>query len=94
MKKFLIIAVLFCASVNTIANDTIAVDMAKIERIVADKTKNTKGKEVIKYYAIINGELVNTSKTVAEKYALCKRLGVKCALVVVRSRSSKRLILN
>lgn len=43
-------------------------------------------------YALINGELISTSRTVMEKIALCKKYGAKCALAAVRNKKTKSLI--
>lgn len=93
MKKILF-AIVMAASVNVFSNDTIAVDNSKIEKCIADTTMTTKGNRSVKHYIIYNGELVNTSKTVVDKIKLCKKYNVRCALVMVKSKSSRRIILN
>lgn len=93
MKKVFFIAMLF-VSVACHANDTIRVNNANISKVIVDNTVNTKGKKVVKYYFIYNGELVSTSKTVIDNYNLCKKYGAKCALALVKSNSRKRIILD
>jgi hypothetical protein len=79
-------------SAAAIEKDTIAINQNAIAKLITDKGVSTKGKEYTKYYAIINGELVSTSKTVVDKIQLCKKYGAKCALAAVRNKKTKSLI--
>lgn len=82
---------------SAVERDTIRVSQNQITKLVVDSGVSAKGKKYTKYYAIINGELVSTSKTVVEKINLCKKYGAKCALGGVRNKKSgslTRLILN
>lgn len=95
MKKLilalaLIAGALTASAKGTAQNDTIAVDNAKIERVVENKTTNSKGKAMVKYYFIYGGELVPTSKLVVEVYNLAKQYGANCALAVVINKETKR----
>ena len=98
MKKILFIAVLMIMSISTVSAtekaDTLKADNTKVEKVIEDKTTNTKGKPVVNYYILYNRELIKTSKTVAEKITLCKKYNAKCALAIVVKGSSKRIILD
>lgn len=89
-----IIGILMCiSSINCSAakSDTLAVNNNLITKVIKHKTTNTKGKEVIKYYFVYNGNLVSTSKTVVDKYELAKAYGVRIALIIIKN---KRIALN
>jgi len=93
MKKFILMAIisLVCLAVKAAEPvDTIAFT-APIEKVVVDVTKNTKGKEVTKYYFMSNGYLIPTTKTVMDKYNLCKKHNAKCALNAVVSKKTKSI---
>ena len=99
MKKFVIAALLLAGSMSAFAevkNDTLSGDNTKVRELIADETTNSKGKPVTKYYFLYDDELISTSKSVAEKYNLCKRHGAKCLLSIVVNRKSnrKRIILK
>lgn len=79
-------------SAAAIEKDTIAINQNAIAKLITDKGVSAKGKEYTKYYAIINGELISTSKTVVDKIQLCKKYGAKCALAAVRNKKTKSLI--
>lgn len=84
-------------SAAAIEKDTIAINQSAITKLVTDKGVSAKGKPYTKYYAIVNGNLINTSKNVVEKIELCKKYGAKCALAAVRNKKTKsivRIILN
>lgn len=88
---------LVCCIINTNAAtkaDTLKVDNQAITEVIVYPTTNTKGEKTTKYYFIYKGELVNTSKTVVEKYKLAKQFHANCALAIVVSKSNKRIILN
>lgn len=95
MKKLilalaLIAGVLTASAKDAAQNDTITVDNAKIAKVIEDKTTNSKGKAVVKYYFLYDGELISTSKPVVEVYNLAKQYGAKCALAMVVNRETKR----
>lgn len=93
MKTIVTIMLLaLTTSAAAIEKDTIAVSNNAIEKIVTDKGVSAKGKEYIKYYALVNGELVSISKATIEKIELCKKYGAKCALAAVRNKQTKSLI--
>lgn len=77
--------------------DTVVINQSAITKLVTDKGVSAKGKPYTKYYAIVNGNLINTSKNVVKKIELCKKYGAKCALAAVRNKKTKsivRIILN
>lgn len=82
------------AVLATKAADTLSVDMSHITEVIADTTLTAKGSKTVKYYFIYNGELISTSKTVVEKYFLCKKYRAKLALALVDNKGRKRIILN
>ena len=95
MKKIIITIAIAAAQLAAAAatdKDTVSIDMNKIERIVKNETTTAKGKPTVKYYSIVGGTLVTTSKTVAEKIELCKKFHAKCALSAVRNRKTKAVI--
>lgn len=100
MKKFItmmLMMVMVAISANATEKDTISISQTQITKIVTDTGVSNKGKQYTKYYAIVNGELVNISKSVVEKINLCKKYGAKCALAGVRNKKTKsltRIILN
>lgn len=101
MKKLILaLAILLgglTASAKTeVKNDTITVENSKIERVIEDKTTNSKGKTVVKYYFLYDHQLISTSKPVVEVYNLAKQYGAECALAMVVNRETqrKRIIRN
>lgn len=94
MKKFLtIMALCFTLGASAaVEKDTVAIRATEIERIVEDKGISSKGKEYVRYYALINKELVPVSKNVISKLDLCKKYGATCALAAVRNKHTKKLI--
>lgn len=89
-----IIGMLMCiSSINCYAdkNDTIAVNSNLITKVIKHNTTTSKGKPVVKYYFVYNGNLVSTTKTVVEKYELAKAYGVRIALIMIKN---KRIALN
>lgn len=100
MKKLgLMLMLLVGLAVNGLcatATDTVACNNAQITKWIVDKSVNERtGKPVIKYYAIYNGKLVSTSKTVMDRVALCQKHNVACALACVRkNKKVQRIILD
>ena len=89
-----IVGMLMCiTSINCYAakSDTLAVNNNLITKVIKHKTTTTKGKPIIKYYFVYNGNLVSTSKTVVDKYELAKAYGVRIALIIIKN---KRIALN
>lgn len=86
--SFIIGALMCISSINCYAAkiDTLAVNNNLITKVIKHKTTNTKGKEVIKYYFVYNGNLISTSKTVVDKYELAKSYGVRIALIIIKNR--------
>ncbi len=90
-----VLALTFSLNVSAASNnDTIKVDNNSITKVIEAPTTNSKGKPTTKYYFIYKGELINTSKNVVNKYKLAKQYNANCALVLVVSKSNKRIILN
>ena len=87
------ILVCLCISINSYAakSDTLAVNNNLITKVIKHNTTTSKGKPVVKYYFVYNGNLVSTTKTVVEKYELAKAYGVRIALIVIKN---KRIALN
>lgn len=97
MKKVIISFVLFMLSFNVFAADkadTIKVDNMKLTKTITDNTVNSKGKPVVKYYFIYNGEIIPTNKTTIDRYNLCAKHKVKCNLRAIKKNGViKRIIL-
>lgn len=96
LTMFLAIAAMSACAANEVKNDTIPVNNSKIVKIVEDESVNSKGNKVTKFYFLYDGELISASRHVVESHNLCKKHGVKCALVVVVNKKTnrKRIILN
>lgn len=96
MKKLILALALVAGALTASAktdpalNDTIAVNNSKIERVVEDKSTNSNGKTVVKYYFLYDRQLIPTSKPVVEVYNLAKQYGAECALALVVNRETKR----
>lgn len=95
MKKFILALAILVGGLTASAksnalSDTVAVNNAKIERIVENKTTNSKGKAVVKYYFVYDHQLIPTTKSVVEVYKLAKQYGAECALAMVINRETKR----
>lgn len=89
-----IIGMLMCiSSINCSAakSDTLAVNNNLITKVIKHNITTSKGKPVVKYYFVYNGNLVSTSKTVVDKYELAKAYGVRIALIIIKN---KRICLN
>lgn len=98
MKKVIISFVLFMLSFNVFAadkaTDTIKVDNMKLAQTITDNTVNSKGKPVVKYYFIYNGEIIPTNKTTIDRFNLCAKYKVKCNLRAIKKNGViKRIIL-
>lgn len=96
MKKVIISFVLFILSFNVFAADadTIKVDNMKLTKTITDNTVNSKGKPVVKYYFIYNGEIIPTNKTTIDRFNLCVKHKVKCNLRAIKKNGViKRIIL-
>lgn len=103
MKKFiqnnieyviLIVILWTIFTIPTVCNaepvDTVAFK-GNIEKVITDVHTTAKGTKTTKYYFMSNGYLVPTSKTVVEKFTLCKKYGAKCALDAVVSKKTKKI---
>lgn len=91
MKKILIILIILL-SININAQDTISINTNQIDKLIVDKTVNNKGKPTNKYYCIVDGELINTNKTVYDRINLSKKYNAKVRLILVRSKSGIKTI--
>ncbi len=90
-----LMCICFITNINAAnTSDTLRVDNSQITKVIEYPTTNSKGNKTIKYYFIYKGELVNTSKTVVDKYKLAKQFGANCALVIINGKNSKRIVLN
>lgn len=91
--SFIIVMLMCISSINIYAakSDTLAVNNNLITKVIKHNTVNSKGKPVVKYYFVYNGNLVSTTKTVVEKYELAKAYGVRIALIIIKN---KRIALN
>ena len=102
IKKCIFVCLMMMAALSTqaaVKNDTIGIDQKGIVKFVEHKSTNSKGKETIKYFALYQGYLVQTTKNVKEKVELCSQYGARCALALIGTKTKtgfipKRLILN
>ena len=81
----LLVAISTTAKVDT---DTVGIDQSSIKQIITNTTNNSKGKQITKHYAVVNGYLCTISKTVINKITLCKRYNCKLALGLVRNKKT------
>lgn len=81
----LLVAMSTTAKVDT---DTVGIDQSSIRQIITNTTTNSKGKQITKHYAVVNGYLCTISKTVINKITLCKRYNCKLALGLVRNKKT------
>ena len=81
----LLVAMSTTAKVGT---DTVGIDQSSIKQIITNTTTNSKGKQITKHYAVVNGYLCTISKTVINKITLCKRYNCKLALGLVRNKKT------
>lgn len=81
----LLVAMSTTAKVDT---DTVGIDQSSIRQIITNTTTSSKGKQITKHYAVVNGYLCTISKTVINKITLCKRYNCKLALGLVRNKKT------
>lgn len=99
MKKYILMAIISLACITVSAaepKDTVAFT-GTITKVVEDTNLTTTGKKTTKYYFLVSGYLIPTTKAAVEKYNLCKKYGAKCALDAVvnkKTREFKRIILG
>lgn len=89
--KHLLTSLMLLAAMSATAKvdtDTVGIDQSQIKHIITNTTTNSKGKQVTKRYAVVNGYLCTISKTVIDKITLCKRYNCKLALGVVRNKKT------
>ena len=89
--KHLFTSLMLLAAMSATAKvniDTIGIDQSNIKQIITNTTINSKGKQVTKRYAVVNGYLCTISKTVVDKITLCKRYNCKLALGLVRNKKT------
>lgn len=89
--KYLLTSLMLLAAVSATAKvdtDTVGIDQSQIKQIITNTTTNSKGRQVTKRYAVVNGYLCTISKTVIDKITLCKRYNCKLALGVVRNKKT------
>ena len=87
--KHLLTSLMLLAAMSATAKvdtDTVGIDQSQIKQIITNTTTNSKGKQVTKRYAVVNGYLCTISKTVIDKITLCKRYNCKLALGVIRNK--------
>ena len=98
--KHLLTSLMLLAAMSATAKvdtDTVGIDQSQIKQIIINTTTNSKGKQITKRYAVVNGYLCTISKTVIDKITLCKRYNCKLALGVVRNKKTRvpmRVILD
>ena len=89
--KHLLTSLMLLAAMSATAKvdtDTVGIDQSQIKQIITNTTINSKGKQITKRYAVVNGYLCTISKTVIDKITLCKRYNCKLALGVVRNKKT------
>lgn len=89
--KHLLTSLMLLAAMSATAKvdtDTVGIDQSQIKQIITNTTTNSKGKQITKRYAVVNGYLCTISKTVIDKITLCKRYNCKLALGVVRNKKT------
>lgn len=89
--KHLLTSLMLLAAMSATAKvdtDTVGIDQSSIKQIITNTTTNSKGKQIIKHYAVVNGYLCTISKTVINKITLCKRYNCKLALGLVRNKKT------
>ena len=89
--KHLLTSLMLLAAMSATAKvdtDTVGIDQSQIKQIITNTTINSKGKQVTKRYAVVNGYLCTISKTVIDKITLCKRYNCKLALGVIRNKKT------
>lgn len=89
--KHLLTSLMLLAAMSATAKvdtDTVGIDQSQIKQIVTNTTTNSKGRQVTKRYAVVNGYLCTISKTVIDKITLCKRYNCKLALGLIRNKKT------
>ena len=89
--KHLLTSLMLLAAMSATAKvdiDTVGIDQSQIKQIITNTTTNSKGKQITKRYAVVNGYLCTISKTVIDKITLCKRYNCKLALGLVRNKKT------
>ena len=89
--KHLLTSLMLLAAMSATAKvdtDTVGIDQSQIKQIVINTTTNSKGRQVTKHYAVVNGYLCTISKTVIDKITLCKRYNCRLALGLVRNKKT------
>lgn len=89
--KHLLTSLMLLAAMSATAKvdtDTVGIDQSHIKQIITNTTTNSKGRQITKRYAVVNGYLCTISKTVVDKITLCKRYNCKLALGVVRNKKT------
>ena len=89
--KHLLTSLMLLAAMSATAKvdtDTVGIDQSQIKQIVTNTTTNSKGRQVTKHYAVVNGYLCIIFKTVIDKITLCKRYNCKLALGLVRNKKT------
>ena len=85
MKKILFIAVLMIMNISTVSAtekaDTLKVDNTKIEKVIEDKTTNTKGKPVVNYYILYTKQPQFSS---IDFLLLPKHIACQCVLCSIK----------
>lgn len=97
MKRlFISLLLAFVCSASFAAEaDTTAIRQSDVTKWICDTTTNTKGKQVVKYYALYKGQLVSTNRTTLQNVSLCEKYKAQCALVLITTKTGrKRIICN
>lgn len=63
----------------------------KITKVIEDESVSAKGNITKKYYFLVDGELLSTTKATVQKYNLCIKHGATCKLYAVVSKSRKTI---
>lgn len=79
---------MFCEAAEPV--DTIGLKTYP-SKVVEDVTISAKGNKTVHYYFLINNELIPTTKTVVNKYNLCKKYNAKLALDAVVSKKTRKI---
>lgn len=92
MGKLLVTLLLFaCSAIHAkTENDTVLVDQPQMVQFIEHPTKNSKGADVVKYYAMYRGELLTTTKTTKEKVDVCRKYKAHYTLICIGKRVNGR----
>ena len=97
MKKLMmavVASIVFATTTSAATNaDTLTINSSNISKVVTDTYLTNKGVEKMKYYFIINDELIPTTSTVIKYYELAKKHNCKVSLAVVKTKTGKKVIL-